>query len=157
ELPRNITPLANPAELSMRDFSNVLWITERYQPEAPARHTDILYFRPKSLVLGMGCERGVSLDALEHGLDLFLQAQGYARACIDTLASATVKADEPALLALAERHGWHTVFYSPEELADVPAPNPSAVVAKCIGTPGVAEPAALLAAGAERLLVEKQV
>jgi precorrin-4 C11-methyltransferase len=36
-------------------------------------------------------------------------------------------------------------------------PNPSPVVEQCVGTPGVAEPAALLAAGAERLLVEKQV
>ncbi len=36
-------------------------------------------------------------------------------------------------------------------------PNPSEVVARCVGTPGVAEPAALLAAGARRLLVEKRV
>ena len=34
---------------------------------------------------------------------------------------------------------------------------PSQVVERCVGTPGVAEPAALRAAQAERLLIEKQV
>ena len=35
--------------------------------------------------------------------------------------------------------------------------RPSPAVERCVGTPGVAEPAALLAAQAERLLAEKQV
>jgi precorrin-4 C11-methyltransferase len=69
-----------------------------------------------------------------------------------------LKADEVAITEIAQRHGWQTAFYGAEELAAVAgAPNPSEVVARCIGTPGVAEPAALLAAGALRLLVEKQV
>ena len=69
-----------------------------------------------------------------------------------------MKADEPALVDLARRKGWHTVFYAAEELAQVPGiATPSALVQKCVGTPGVAEPAALLAAGADHLLVDKQV
>jgi precorrin-4 C11-methyltransferase len=119
---------------------------------------DVLWFRPKSLVLGVGCERGLSLAALEQGLEVFLQQHGYAHACIGTLASATVKVDEPALIELARREDWQTAFCTPEELAKVPGiVTPSTVVEQCVGSPGVAEPAALLAAGTDRLLVAKQV
>jgi precorrin-4 C11-methyltransferase len=140
-------------------FAAVLWITDRRVTElhvlAPER---ILWYRPRSLVLGVGCERGISREALEDGLEQFLQAHHYALNSIAVLATAQVKADEPALLEWAAAHGWRTVFHSAEELAAVEhIPNPSSVVERCVGTPGVAEPAALLAAGAERLLVEKQV
>ena len=43
--------------------------------------------------------------------------------------------------AVARGRGWETVFFPSEELAAVSGvPNPSEVVARCVGTPGVAEP-----------------
>jgi precorrin-4 C11-methyltransferase len=152
--PENLTILSDAAQIAERSFAKVIWVTDR----SLIANAEALVFRPKSLVLGVGCERGVSLEAVEQGLEMFLQQHGYARTSIDTLASISVKADEPALLALAERHGWHTCFYAAEELAEVAGiATPSAVVEKCVGTPGVAEPAALLAANTDRLLVVKQV
>ena len=68
-------------------------------------------------MLGVGCERGVSLEALEDGLRQVLGRHGFALASIGTLASADLKSDEAAIVALAERHGWQTVFFTPEELA----------------------------------------
>jgi precorrin-4 C11-methyltransferase len=125
---------------------------------AAIREDRILWFRPKSLVLGVGCERGITEAALEDGLQQFLQSHHFARSSIQALASIDVKSDETALLVIAEKNGWATIYYSAAELAAVTgAPNPSEVVEKCVGTPGVAEPAALLAAGARELLVEKQV
>jgi precorrin-4 C11-methyltransferase len=118
----------------------------------------VLWYRPRSLVLGVGCERGISAAALQEGLERFLGEHRFAPDSVGALASVTLKADEPGLLELAHRRGWPTHFYSAEELTAVPGlPNPSEVVARCVGTPGVAEPAALLAARAERLLVEKCV
>jgi precorrin-4 C11-methyltransferase len=109
-------------------------------------------------VLGVGCERGLPPAALEEGLQRFLLEHRFAVGSVGTLATVDLKADEEAIQDVARRHGWQTVFYAAEELAAVSgAPNPSEVVSRCVGTPGVAEPAALLAAGAERLLVEKQV
>ena len=117
-----------------------------------------LVLRPKSLVLGVGCERGVSIDAIESGLESFLERHGYARSSIDTLASIDVKADEPAILELARRHDWRTHFFPADHLAQTAGiASPSAVVEKCVGTPGVAEPAALLAAQTDRLLVAKEI
>jgi precorrin-4 C11-methyltransferase len=109
-------------------------------------------------VVGAGCERGNSGEALAHGLDQFVRENGFAQSSVTTLASVDLKADEAALTELAARHGWQTLLYTAEALAEVSdAPNPSAVVQRCVGTPGVAEPAALLAASVPRLLVEKRV
>jgi precorrin-4 C11-methyltransferase len=159
DLPANVTAVRDPTALAGRSFSHVLWVTDRLvEDKGGIGEESILWYRPRSLVLGVGCERGLCAAALEDGLDCFLREHGFSRDSIGTVASVELKADEPGLLELAGRHGWQTVFYPAEELASVAGvPNPSEVVARCVGTPGVAEPAALLAAGANRLLVEKQV
>jgi precorrin-4 C11-methyltransferase len=154
EVPGHVAFVHDPKDFAGQAYSQILWVTDQcHQVEG-----HILWLRPKSLVLGVGCERGLSAQGLEQGLDLFLRQQGFARASIDTLASVDVKADEPALLDLADREDWQTAFFPSEALAEVPGiASPSAVVERCVGTPGVAEPAALLAAGATALLVAKQV
>ena len=159
ELPDNVTVVRDVAGLAGRSFAYVLWITDRAVADRGGIEEErVLWFRPKSLVLGVGCERGASAAALEDGLDRFLGERGFSRESIAALATVSLKADEEGIVDLARRHGWQTVFYSAEDLAAVAGtPNPSEVVARCVGTPGVAEPAALLASGVERLLVEKQV
>lgn len=109
------------------------------------------------VILGIGCDRGAALETLEAAVAQALAAAGVGHEAVAGLATIDKKSDEPGLLALAQRHGWPLQFYSAEELAQVPVPNPSATVMKYMGTPAVAEAAALLAAGAgrERLLVEK--
>src|SRR5579875_3241663 len=159
ELPDNVTFTPDIRCLPKQHFERIVWITDRHANNSYGLDEHrILWLRPPSLVLGVGCERGVSTEALAEGLERFLRAHGLARASICTLASVDLKADEAALLELAKRYSWQTVFYPAEELARVSGIlNPSPVVEQCIGTPGVAEPAALLAAEAECLLVEKQV
>jgi precorrin-4 C11-methyltransferase len=158
ELPENVTFVRAAASLPPRPFEYVVWVTDRLPAEPSVGPERVLWFRPRSLVLGVGCERGVSVEALEDGLNRFLAEHRFARASIGTVASVDLKADEAAIGEAARRHGWSTVFYSADELARVAAaPNPSEVVSRCVGTPGVAEPAALLPSGTGRLLVEKQV
>lgn len=159
ELPANITVVRDAAQLADRTFAFLVWITDRLVPDTDLlRSGRLLCYRPKSLVLGVGCERGISAAALEDGLQRFLNEHGFSQDSISTLASVELKADEQGLLELAQRHAWQTCFYSAEQLAGVSGvANPSEVVARCVGTPGVAEPAALLAADTDRLLVEKQV
>lgn len=159
ELPPHVTWVPRVSDLPSQSFSAVLWITDRLVTDLHGRDAEsILWFRPPSVVLGVGCERGLPLAALEGGLEHFLRQAGYARASITALASLDRKADETAIVELARRSGWQTFFYGAEELAQVAGmARPSAAVERCVGTPGVAEPAALLAAGTERLLAEKQV
>jgi precorrin-4 C11-methyltransferase len=159
ELPDNVTFGHDARHLQGRRFERIVWITDRQVQDCHGLDEHrILWMRPPSLVLGVGCERGISTEALADGLERFVQTHGVARASIRTLASVDLKADEAALLELANQHNCQTVFYSAEELAQANGiQNPSPIVEKCVGTPGVAEPAALLVAGWERLLVEKQI
>ncbi|HEY7494938.1 MAG TPA: precorrin-4 C(11)-methyltransferase [Candidatus Tectomicrobia bacterium] len=159
ELPPQVTWVSQVGQLPPQPYSYMLWITDRRVDELHGHNTErIVWYRPPSLVLGVGCERGISLAALEDGLEQFLGQAGFARASITTVASLDRKADEAAILELAQRHRWQTCFYSAAALSQVAGmARPSQVVERCVGTPGVAEPAALLAAQAERLLVEKQV
>ena len=57
---------------------------------------------------------------------------------------------------MARKNGWQIDFFSRQELNRVAGITPSAVVYQAIGAQGVAEPAALLSAAAETLLMEKQ-
>lgn len=159
DLPAQVCCVRQVADLPRQSFATILWITDRLVDDLSGLKEDaILWYRPRSLVLGVGCERGISLEALEEGLSRFLDEHRFSRRSIGTLASVDLKADEEALLEFAKKNGWDTAFFQSAELAGVPdLPNPSPIVEKCIGTPGVAEPAALLAARADRLLVAKQV
>lgn len=109
------------------------------------------------VVLGMGCDRNVSLQTLEEAIDKALQKIPLSRESVDSLATIDKKNDEVALLELAAKHNWKIHFYTAAELSKVDVPNPSAVVLKYMGTPAVSEAAAMLAAETDvsNLLIEK--
>ncbi|MGW1071853.1 cobalamin biosynthesis protein [Streptomyces sp. NPDC002537] len=69
------------------------------------------------------------------------------------LATAEAKAREPGLLEAAARLGVPLLAYGAEALAAVAVPNPSGAALAAVGAPGVAEAAALLAAGPRGVLV----
>ncbi len=124
-------------------------VTPRQDAEA-----DLVY-HPKTLVAGIGCERGASMDEVHGLLTSTLIDKGLALESLAALASLDIKADEPALNAVAERFGVPLRLFSAAELAEEEARlvTPSEVVRAETGTPGVAE-AAALKAGA--LLVPKR-
>ena len=115
-------------------------------------------WHPPVLWLGVGCERGSSLELLRQAVDGALQTAELAAEAVAGLASIDVKNDEPALLALASERNWPLKFFSADELKAQSVPNPSAVVAAEVGCPSVAEAAALSAAGSgAELRLEKQI
>ena len=140
-------------------FEMLLIATDREIGELhPAHWKNAVIYRPKSLVLGIGCDRGTAPDLVERGVMALLARHGLSPKSVKELATIDVKKDEPALLALSERYGWPLRTYPPEELDVVPGiQNPSEKVKQHVGSRGVSEPAALLAAGVEELLVSKQI
>ena len=115
-------------------------------------------WHPPCLWLGMGCERNTSVELLERLVDDTLHANGLAPEAVAGIASIDRKADEPALLELAQRRQWPLRWYSAAQLSAVAVPNPSAAVAEEMGTASVAEAAALLGAGpGAALLVPKTI
>jgi cobalt-precorrin 5A hydrolase len=126
--------------------------------EHPAHWQNAVVYRPKSLVLGVGCDRDTPPELVERGVLALLVQHGLSIKSVKALASIDRKGDEPALLALCARHGWPFLLFGAEQLDAVPGiERPSDTVKRHVGTRGVAEPAALLAAGASQLLVPKQV
>lgn len=113
-----------------------------------------VWLSPKSLVVGMGCNRGTSKDVLHaHLLDTFAAA-GLNPASIAAITSADVKAGELGLLQLAHLLDVPFITYDSQLLAAQVVPNPSVVVDQAVGTPSVAE-ASVMAHGCD-LVVAKQ-
>lgn len=124
----------------------------------PAHWAKAVVYRPRSLVVGIGCDRGTAPDLMERGVRAVLARHDLALASVREVATIDKKREEPALRALCERFGWPLRAYLAAELDDVAGiENPSETVKHYVGTRGVAEPAALLAAGATRLVVPKQI
>ncbi|MBI3810223.1 MAG: precorrin-3B C(17)-methyltransferase [Nitrospirae bacterium] len=115
-----------------------------------------VYFRPKTLVVGIGCERGVTLDEVEAAVRKTLDRHDLAFASIRNLATVSIKQDEAALGVFGDKCRLQIDYYRPAALRSVRnIPNPSWEVDRAIGTPGVAEPAAMLSAEASTLVVPK--
>lgn len=109
------------------------------------------------IILGLGCDRDTPLATMQAAVAHALGMFGLDEAAVAGVATIDKKNDEPAILQLAARNGWPLHFFTAGQLAQVVVPNPSEVVRKHMGTPAVAEAAALLAAGTDMagLLLEK--
>lgn len=101
--------------------------------------------------VGIGAMPGVSAEEVLAAVDAVLPP-GTADVRLATLDS---RASEPGLTDAAARRGWPLTGYTAAQLATVPVPAPSPRVAALVGTPSVAEAAALLGGGS--LVVGKTV
>jgi cobalamin biosynthesis protein CbiG len=109
------------------------------------------------IVVGVGCSRGCTATELLALVDAALREAGVADGeAVGALATADLKAREPGLVEAARRRGWPLRTHAAADLRAVPVPTPSALVARHVGTPSVAEAAALLTSGATGLLLAKR-
>ncbi|MFI6351590.1 precorrin-3B C(17)-methyltransferase [Streptomyces sp. NPDC050743] len=109
--------------------------------------------RPPSLVVGVGASKGAPVEEVLGLIEGALREAGLSPKSVAELATVDAKAKEPGLVAAAGRLGVPLVTYSAGELAAVEVPNPSEAPLAAVGTPSVAEAAALVRGG--ELLVPK--
>jgi len=153
-LPANIRPVADLADCE--GYAAALVVTDRLEIPSPVRRRAVLYY-PRSLVVGVGCNRGTPADEIGEAVAWVLTAHGLAPQSVRKWASIDVKADEPGLLAAAASQGLEIQFFGKDDLNAIAVPNPSDAPLRHVGAQGVAEPAALLSAGAGAILaVPKQ-
>jgi cobalt-precorrin 5A hydrolase/precorrin-3B C17-methyltransferase len=130
-------------------------VTERAAPGS----ADCLVLHPEVLALGVGCERGVDAEEVIGLVEATLATHDLAREALACVVSIDLKAAEPAVHALAAHLGRPARFL-PAEVLEAEAPrlaNPSPLVFAATGCHGVAEGAALAAAGpAGALIVPKR-
>ncbi|MGW4565615.1 precorrin-3B C(17)-methyltransferase [Streptomyces sp. NPDC004561] len=110
--------------------------------------------RPPSLVVGVGASRGAPVDEVLGLVEGALREAGLSPKCVAELATVDAKSEEPGILGAAGGLGVPVVTYTAGELAAVEVPNPSEAPLAAVGTPSVAEAAALLRGG--ELLVPKR-
>ena len=127
--------------------------------QAVAGDEKSLVYHPRRLAVGLGCERGAASAEVSALLRDTLAEAGLAYQAVACIASINLKADEPAILGAADNLAVAARFFSAADLeAETPRlANPSQTVFREVGCHGVAEAAALAAAGPEaRLLVPKR-
>ncbi|MBR7678132.1 cobalamin biosynthesis protein, partial [Streptomyces daliensis] len=142
-LPPNAVPAgsAHGAQGAGADGAT-LWVTDKVIPLGRAEAV----LRPPSLAVGVGASRGVTADEVLLLVEETLDEAGLSVRSVTELATVDAKANEPGLLAAAERLGVPLRTYPAEALSAVEVPNPSDAPRAAVGTPSVAEAAALLAA-----------
>ena len=147
-------------------YSAILAVSDRLL-SLETNHPMVIY-RPPALVAGVGCRRGVDTAHLQELFNDTLRENGLARQSISKIATVDLKADEPGIIALADSLGIPLEIYAAAELNAIaqsePAspdpqlglhqPTPSAA-SDLLGVFGVAEPAAMLAAGASGVIVPR--
>lgn len=135
---------ADKGKLAMR-------VTDR----APDCEEATLVLHSPVLAIGVGCERDTEPAELVELARASLAAHGLAEAAVACVASIDLKADEAAVHAVAEALGVPARFFSAAELeAQTPRlANPSDIVFREVGCHGVAEGAAMAAAGVDAELV----
>lgn len=151
------TPLPKNIRITTFDDAKnskaMLLVTDRLI-EDPILERAVVY-RPKSLVLGIGCDRGITCDQLEEFVQGTLREHRLSFKSVRNVATVDVKKDEVGLQEFCRKHKLDLVCYTSDQLRAIKAPNPSATVERYVGTPGVSEPAAMLSSGGD-LIVPKQ-
>ncbi|TXH35433.1 MAG: precorrin-3B C(17)-methyltransferase [Rhodospirillaceae bacterium] len=114
-----------------------------------------LVYRPKTIVLGIGCERLAPVEEVGELARRCLADAGISPLAVACIATIALKAAEPAIQALARELGVPVRVFSAVEL-EAQAPrlvNPSEIVFQETGCHGVAEGAALAGVGASGDLI----
>ena len=118
----------------------------------------LLVYRPRTLVLGVGCSLNATPEEVESLARSTLADAGLAWGSIHTVATIDRRLSHPALVQLVWQAdaAFFPVYTADELSAVIEAPSPSSEVARHVGTPGVCEPAAILASQGGSLIVPKQ-
>ena len=157
-LPSGVEYARSLDDVNPRDYSALLIASDRELEALYPTHVEsAVIYRPKSLVVGIGCDRGIASEVLERGLTSVFNQFGLAESCIRSVATVDVKGDEEGLIDLCRRRGWELELRPAEYLDSVEGvENPSELVRKYVGTGSVGEAACLAVSGATKLLVAKQ-
>ena len=134
-----------PVPFDGGDGEAVVMVTDTRVADEKGR----VVLHPPSLVVGVGASSDAGADAAATLLSGAMEELGLASESLAAVATIDRRGGDPVVTAL----GLPVRAFPASVLAEVKVPNPSARVAAEVGTPSVAEAAALLAAGPGASLV----
>jgi len=119
-----------------------------------------IFLRPATMAVGVGCRRGVPSAELFTAITDACRKIGRSAKSVGSVATTVAKDDEIGLLAMVEQMAVPFKTYDNEQLVQCIEKfglETSAFVEEQIGVGNVCEAAALLAAGADKLLLGKTI
>ena len=162
----SIVRVANLADIADPRYVAALVVSDRLLAVNTGR--PLVVYRPPTLVAGVGCRRGVEAEHLRGLLEATLRERGLSRMSLAKIGTADIKADEVGIIALADALSVPLETYGADQLnavaerrtegaghgRELSAPTASAA-RDLLGVFGVSEPAAMLAAGADGVIVPR--
>ncbi|MDK2889074.1 MAG: cobalt-precorrin hydrolase [Thermoanaerobacter sp.] len=120
-----------------------------------------LFLRPRNLVVGLGCRKGIGAAAVKEAVEEALRCAGRSLSSVRLLATVDIRAGEEGLVQAAKEMEFPLVSFTRDEIAGIfrvrgEELSFSQYVFDKIGVGGVCEPAALLAAPAAKLILKKK-
>ncbi|NOI65227.1 cobalamin biosynthesis protein [Vibrio sp. 99-8-1] len=140
------------------DFQGAIVISDQLDVSIPNWQKEWVLWRPKSLVLGIGCDRNTPASVIKEGLAQFSQQFNLSLDSVAALSSIDLKSDEQGIITVAEQNQWSFDTFAPAVLDSAEGiENPSEYVKKVTGSQSVAEAAALTLSKTNSLVVAKWV
>ncbi|MGK7958384.1 MAG: precorrin-3B C(17)-methyltransferase [Crocosphaera sp.] len=123
-----------------------VWISATKRRFAEDSTMPKVQWYPRVLWVGIGCIRGTSQGLIASAIEEVCQKHHLATEAIAGIATIDIKADEVGLVQYCQEKQYPLFTYSADVLNMIQVPNPSEVVKEEVGTPSVAEAAAIYGA-----------
>ncbi len=145
------------------NYANLVLITNKileWPEQVTKQKQTILYLRPRNIIAGIGCRRGISSEKILGALEQAFKTAGISQLSFKKIASIDLKSDEPGLSNAAQQRAVPIEFIKKNEIASYLEQHPeldqSQYVKTQIGVGSVCEPAALIAGRPAKLVLPKQ-
>ncbi|MDT0048611.1 cobalt-precorrin 5A hydrolase [Listeria cossartiae subsp. cayugensis] len=131
-----------PFEVDTRGFTNKevspqIFISTKNN--LPTTKIERIQLVPRQFILGVGCRKDISAETIDAAFTHFCEQENIHPRAFRAIHSITLKAEEPAILHLAEQWGIEFIVHSAEELQTVAGKYPtSAFVQKTVQVGNVA-------------------
>lgn len=138
------------------DASSYIFLTNRDSPLFK-NYKNILFLRPKNLIVGIGCNRNTKASEIEKVYFDVLKENNFSSLSVRNIATIDVKKNEKGLNNFVKKHRFDVTYYTKDELNTIEPPSGESENAlKNVGAKGVCEPAAMLSSGARSPILKKQ-
>jgi len=132
----------------------VIVSTQKIDMDSSCKYIQI---KPKNLVIGIGCRKGVALQEVCRAFNKVMQEFYLHEKCVKTLATINIKSEEEAIKQFARKLDIPLLTFTKTEINTLDGTYESSEwVRKNIGVGGVCEPVARLAARGGITIVPKQ-
>lgn len=132
-----------------------IWISFTQRRFAPASALPKVQWHPRVLWVGIGCDRGTPRELIESAIAQVCRSYHLAEGAIAGIATIDTKANETGIAELCQERNWPLKTFAANILSSQEVPNPSQIAAQKVGTPSVAEAAALCAVREEILTADE--